>query len=154
MDILRSLCATLIDSIWTLVTETRTLTNRVSAGEVPFAGRLLEGKYPKEDQIQLGRSVVFLRNPVFVALERAREQRRSEIDSAALKVQKTYKGFAARNQVGQVKMGVVKVRTGGVLGCCYRTRLWPMSGCASRLLHDSCKRCIAASLRAVSSSTC
>ncbi len=113
-DLLRSICQLLLDRLWEVVTEARSF----SATSTPAASRLLDGKHPRASQAHVGRSVVVMRNSLYVMAERARNARRRVIDGAAVAVQKSFKGFASRRQFEAQKEAFVKVRVvASVRGC-------------------------------------
>lgn len=60
--------------------------------------------------MQIGRSMVFMRSPMLVAIERARALRRAEFDAAANSVQRVYRGFSARTATKAARQGLAKVR--------------------------------------------
>ena len=110
-DILRRQCASLIDAVWIIVTAARSFSVTARADPSDATQLLLEGRFPKADQIQLGRAVVFMRNPLLVAIERACVLKRAEFDSAAVAVQKSFRGLAARQQVKSAKRGAARVQS-------------------------------------------
>jgi hypothetical protein len=76
--------------------------------------RPCQGRYSKEDQVQIGRSMVFMRPPFLVAIERARSLRRAEFDAAATSTQRVFRGFSARQATKSARVGVTKVRAPGL----------------------------------------
>lgn len=117
-DVLLLVVNELIARVWVLVSDPPVAAAlppkgaRALAAAAPSRGgaRLLYGQFTKDSQIQVGKSMVFMRNELVIALEALRDQKLTTMDVAVVAMQKVFRGFMSHKKYLLARYAIIKVR--------------------------------------------